>query len=73
MFTGEDLRLLREFRQLDQDYLAVKVGRSQQRVSAIENSPKVSPEWQERYLSGLECSADQAKQLLVVIRNFGGG
>lgn len=67
MFTGENLRLLRQVRRIEQKELAQMLGISQQRYSALENSKKVSDSWSEKILDALKFSPNEAMGVLKVI------
>jgi len=55
--SGSDLRLLRQARRVRQISVARAAGWSQSRIRNIENTPRLTPAAQERYLRALELAS----------------
>lgn len=67
MFTGEKIRLLRITRHVKQSEMARRLGISQQRYSALENSHSVSEEKQQRIMDVLSYSRQDAQKILALL------
>lgn len=67
MFTGEKIRLLRITRHVKQAEMARRMGISQQRYSALENSSTISEEKQEMIMNVLSYSRQDAQRILSLL------
>ncbi|MET0393615.1 MAG: helix-turn-helix transcriptional regulator [Chitinophagaceae bacterium] len=67
MFTGEKIRLLRITRHVKQSEMARRLGISQQRYSALENSGFISEEKQVLIMNVLKYSMQDAQRILSVL------
>ena len=63
MLTGEQIRLLRQARQLKQKEMARRMGISQQRYSALEKSEKVNGEHAQKILSLLKFTVAEVESI----------
>jgi len=63
MLTGEQLRFLRQARQLKQKEMARQMGISQQRYSALENNEIINGEHVKKILVLLKFSAEDAENI----------
>jgi transcriptional regulator with XRE-family HTH domain len=64
MFTGDQLRKLRQIKGIKQEDLAKRLGIKQQRYSVLENSKKVSEEKQRLILQALNYSSEEANKIV---------
>ena len=67
MFTGEKLRLLRSTKQIKQNEMARMLGISQQRYSALENSPAISEEKEKLILNVLKYSKQDVEKIFSLL------
>ena len=66
MFTGKKLRLLRIARQIKQKEMARKLGVTQQRYSALENSSAITEEKFKAILKILKVSKPEAEKIFAI-------
>lgn len=67
MLTGEQLRLLRQARQVKQKEMARKMGISQQRYSMLEKSKRISDTHVEKLLSILKFTLADVEKIFATL------